>query len=113
MAMGLMGLIVVTRRVRGLSRRRDFAFVLNAYTSTRSFHAKVNTMLDFNLWTWNSRAFPGIRSLVCSPPTPSMPFGYEHAVPVDRRVLRQLVGDEDAHAIALDALERRAGLWPL
>ena len=30
-------------------------------------------------------------------------------VPVDRGVLRQLVGDEDAHLVALDALDRRTG----
>jgi len=43
---------------------RDFCFLLNAYDNRPGqFHAKVNTMLDFNLWTWNSRAFPGIASL--------------------------------------------------
>ena len=43
---------------------RDFCFLLNAYDiEPGSYVPKVNTMLDFNLWTWNSRAFPGIDSL--------------------------------------------------
>jgi len=44
---------------------RDFVFLLNAYDiEPGSFTPKVNTMLDFNLWTWNSRAFPGIDPIV-------------------------------------------------
>ncbi|MDO9008806.1 MAG: multicopper oxidase domain-containing protein, partial [Thiobacillus sp.] len=43
---------------------RDFCFLLNAYDiDPGSATPSVNTMLDFNLWTWNSRAFPGIDSL--------------------------------------------------
>ena len=43
---------------------RDFCFLLNAYDiDPGSATPKVNTMLDFNLWTWNSRAFPGIDTL--------------------------------------------------
>ena len=43
---------------------RDFCFLLNAYdVDPGSATPKVNTMLDFNLWTWNSRAFPGIDTL--------------------------------------------------
>ena len=34
--------------------------------------------------------------------------GQELAVPVHRRVLRQLVGDEDAHLVALDRLDGRS-----
>ena len=66
MAMGMMGLIVVHPRNPNLYRvDRDFAFVLNAYDiDPGSYTPKVNTMLDFNLWTWNSRAFPGIDPLV-------------------------------------------------
>ena len=26
--------------------------------------ARINTMLDFNIWSWNSRVFPGIDHLV-------------------------------------------------
>jgi len=40
-------------------------FLLNAYDiEPGAATPKVNTMLDFNLWTWNSRAFPGIDPLV-------------------------------------------------
>ena len=44
---------------------RDFAFLLNAYDiDPGSATPRINTMLDFNLWTFNSRAFPGISPLV-------------------------------------------------
>jgi hypothetical protein len=44
---------------------RDFAFLLNAYDiDPGSSTPRINTMLDFNLWTMNSRAFPGIAPLV-------------------------------------------------
>ena len=33
-------------------------------SSPGSYTPKVSTMLDFNLWTWNSRVFPGIDPLV-------------------------------------------------
>jgi hypothetical protein len=43
---------------------RDFVFLLNAYdVEPGSYRPKVNTMLDFNLWTFNSRVFPGIDSM--------------------------------------------------
>jgi hypothetical protein len=43
---------------------RDFVFLLNAYdVEPGSYTPKINTMLDFNLWTFNSRVFPGIDSL--------------------------------------------------
>jgi hypothetical protein len=43
---------------------RDFVFLLNAYdVEPGSATPKTSTMLDFNLWTWNSRVFPGIDSL--------------------------------------------------
>jgi len=66
MAMGMMGFIVVHPKNQNLYRvDRDFAFILNAYdVDPGSYTPKVNTMLDFNLWTWNSRAFPGIDPLV-------------------------------------------------
>jgi hypothetical protein len=39
---------------------------MNAYDiEPGSFTPSVNTMLDFNLWTFNSRTFPGIDSIVC------------------------------------------------
>lgn len=65
MAMGMMGFWVTHPRDAKFMRvDRDFVFILNAYDiDPGSFTPKVNTMLDFNLWTWNSRAFPGIASL--------------------------------------------------
>ncbi|GAA3947373.1 copper oxidase [Allohahella marinimesophila] len=43
---------------------RDFCFLLNAYDiDPGSYTPKIMTMLDFNLWSWNSRIFPGIDSL--------------------------------------------------
>ena len=66
MAMGMMGFIVVHPQTPGeLAVDRDFVFLFNAYDiSPGSYTPRVNTMLDFNLWTWNSRAFPGISPLV-------------------------------------------------
>ena len=66
MAMGMMGLFVVHPR-NPAERRvdRDYAFLMNAYDiEPGSYVPKVNTMLDFNLWTFNSRAFPGIDPIV-------------------------------------------------
>jgi FtsP/CotA-like multicopper oxidase with cupredoxin domain len=67
MAMGMMGMFIVhPRNPRQYRVDRDFCFLINAYdVDPGSFTPKVNTMLDFNLWTWNSRAFPGIDHLVC------------------------------------------------
>jgi FtsP/CotA-like multicopper oxidase with cupredoxin domain len=43
---------------------RDFCFLLNAYDiEPGSATPSIMTMLDFNLWSWNSRIFPGIDSL--------------------------------------------------
>ncbi|HEX5391125.1 MAG TPA: copper oxidase [Burkholderiaceae bacterium] len=67
MAMGMMGLWVTHPKGRHPLIRdvqRDFCFLLNAYDIEPGASVpKVNTMLDFNLWTWNSRAFPGIDTL--------------------------------------------------
>ena len=71
MAMGMMGMWVThpknprtTPNYREADR--DFCFLLNAYDITPGAATpNPNTMLDFNLWTWNSRAFPGIDNLVC------------------------------------------------
>ena len=44
---------------------RDFVFLLNAYDiDPGAATPKIMTMLDFNLWSWNSRVFPGIDPLV-------------------------------------------------
>ncbi|MBM3569157.1 MAG: copper oxidase [Alphaproteobacteria bacterium] len=65
MAMGMHGFFVVHPRDPARHRvDRDFVFLVNAFDiEPGSMTPRVNTMLDFNLWTWNSRAFPGIDSL--------------------------------------------------
>jgi len=66
MAMGMMGFWVTHPKDPGFMRvDRDFVFLMNAYDIAPGASVpKVSTMLDFNLWTWNSRAFPGIDPLV-------------------------------------------------
>ena len=66
MAMGMMGLFIVhPKDPKQFKVDRDFGFILNAYDiEPGSATPRVNTMLDFNLWTWNSRAFPGIDPFV-------------------------------------------------
>ena len=66
MAMGMMGLFIVhPRDIRQHQVDRDFAFLLSAFDiEPGSATPKVNTMLEFNLWAWNSRVFPGIDPLV-------------------------------------------------
>jgi FtsP/CotA-like multicopper oxidase with cupredoxin domain len=68
MAMGMMGFWVTHPKDPKFQRvDRDFCFLLNAYDiEPGSATPKVNTMLDFNLWTFNSRAFPGVDPLVCA-----------------------------------------------
>jgi len=67
MAMGMMGFWVTHPRARHPlidAVQRDFCFLLNAYDiDPGSYTPKTMTMLDFNLWSWNSRIFPGIDSL--------------------------------------------------
>ncbi|MFK0377347.1 multicopper oxidase family protein [Pandoraea sp. NPDC090278] len=66
MAMGLMGFWVTHPKDPSfMPVDRDYVFLINAYAidpGTRT--PRVNEMTDFNLWTWNSRAFPGIDPLV-------------------------------------------------
>ena len=64
MAMGMMGFFVVHPKDPGFRRvDRDFVFLLNAYDiEPGAYTPKIMTMLDFNLWSWNSRIFPGIDS---------------------------------------------------
>ena len=66
MAMGMMGLFIIhPKDIKQHRVDRDYGFILNAYDiEPGSATPKVNTMLDFNLWTWNSRAFPGIDPFV-------------------------------------------------
>lgn len=62
MAMGMMGFFVIhPRDPRFMRADRDFCFLINAFDiEPGSATPKVATMLDFNLWAWNSRVFPGI-----------------------------------------------------
>ncbi|MFT3801708.1 MAG: copper oxidase [Burkholderiaceae bacterium] len=68
MAMGMMGFWVTHPRGRHpliADVDRDFVFLMSAYDiDPGSYTPKISTMLDFNLWTWNSRIFPGIDPLV-------------------------------------------------
>jgi len=67
MAMGMMGFWVTHPKDPRQHRvDRDFVFLLNAYdVEPGSYTPKTSTMLDFNLWTFNSRVFPGIDPIVC------------------------------------------------
>jgi len=66
MAMGMMGFWVTHPRDRRVMPvDRDYVFLLNAYDiDPGSYTPKVSTMLEFNLWTFNSRAYPGIDPMV-------------------------------------------------
>jgi FtsP/CotA-like multicopper oxidase with cupredoxin domain len=66
MAMGMMGFWVThPQDLTHMPVDRDYVFLLNAFDiSPGSFTPKVSTMLDFNLWTFNSRAFPGTAPMV-------------------------------------------------
>ncbi|PUE23218.1 copper oxidase [Limnohabitans sp. JirII-29] len=67
MAMGMMGLWITHPKDKHPlidTVQRDFCFLLNAFDiDPGSYTPKTMTMLDFNLWAWNSRVFPGIDSL--------------------------------------------------
>jgi FtsP/CotA-like multicopper oxidase with cupredoxin domain len=66
LAMGMYGLIIVhPREPREPRVQRDYAFVLHNF----AIHAGTATpdpsvMTDFNMWTFNSRVFPGIDPMV-------------------------------------------------
>lgn len=66
MAMGMMGSWVThPKKLNTMQVDRDYLFLLNAYDiEPGSYTPKTNTMLNFNLWTFNSRVFPGIAPLV-------------------------------------------------
>jgi manganese oxidase len=66
MAMGMMGFWVThPKDPKFMQVDRDFVFLLNAYDiDPGSATPKVMTMLDFNLFNFNSRVFPGIDPLV-------------------------------------------------
>jgi len=71
MAMGMMGFWVTHPKLDARGKHplidevdRDFCFLLGSYDiDPGSYTPKVMTMLDFNLWAWNSRIFPGIDTL--------------------------------------------------
>ncbi len=67
MAMGMMGMLIVHPKDPEFMRvDRDFVFLLNAFDiEPGAATPNINTMLNFNLWCWNSRVFPGIDPLVC------------------------------------------------
>ncbi len=68
MAMGMMGFWVTHPRGPNPlidEADRDFCFLLNAFDiDPGSATPRIMTMLDFNIWGWNSRVFPGIDPLV-------------------------------------------------
>lgn len=67
MAMGMMGFWITHPKAKHPlidEVDRDFVFLLNAYDiDPGSMTPKIMTMTDFNLWSWNSRVFPGIDTL--------------------------------------------------
>jgi FtsP/CotA-like multicopper oxidase with cupredoxin domain len=67
MAMGMMGFWVTHPKTKHPlidEVQRDFCFLLNSYDiDPGSYTPKIMTMLDQNIWSWNSRVFPGIDSL--------------------------------------------------
>ncbi|WP_325342584.1 multicopper oxidase family protein [Xylophilus sp.] len=67
MAMGMMGLWITHPKAAHphIARvDRDYAFLLNAYAiEPGSATPRPSEMTNFDLWTWNSRACPGIDSL--------------------------------------------------
>ena len=68
MATGMMGFWVTHPRAPSAAIAavdRDYVFLLNAYDVTPGASVpRTSTMTDFNLWSWNSRIFPGIAPLV-------------------------------------------------
>ncbi len=66
MAMGMMGFWVThPRNPKFMPANRDFVFLLNNYDiDPGSRTPRINTMLDFNLFNFNSRVFPGIDPMV-------------------------------------------------
>jgi hypothetical protein len=67
MAMGMMGLWITHPKARHPlidEVQRDYAFLLSAYAVEPGTMTPVNEMTDFNIWTFNSRAFPAISPLV-------------------------------------------------
>ncbi|MGH6635262.1 MAG: multicopper oxidase family protein [Gammaproteobacteria bacterium] len=66
LAMGMMGMFVVHPKIRPQPRiDRDYCILLHAWDiEPGTYTAKPATMTEFNLWTFNSRVFPGIDAMV-------------------------------------------------
>ena len=66
MAMGMMGFFVIHPKDPAFMRvDRDFVFLLSTYDiDPGTYLPKVSEMTDFNMWTFNTRVFPGIDPLV-------------------------------------------------
>ena len=66
MAMGMMGFWITHPKDPKFMRvDRDFVFLLSNYDiDPGSYTPKVSTMMEFNLFTFNSRVFPGIDHMV-------------------------------------------------
>jgi FtsP/CotA-like multicopper oxidase with cupredoxin domain len=64
-AMGMMGSFIIHPRDPGEQRvDRDFVFLVASYdVDPGTYVPRVTTMTEFNLWTWNTRVFPGIDPL--------------------------------------------------
>jgi FtsP/CotA-like multicopper oxidase with cupredoxin domain len=62
MAMGMMGMFIVHPKEPNKHQAdRDYLFMLGSYRiEPGSYLPKVSEMLDFNIWSWNNRVFPGI-----------------------------------------------------
>jgi FtsP/CotA-like multicopper oxidase with cupredoxin domain len=65
MAMGMMGMFIVHPRDAAFRAvDRDFVFIMNSYRiDPGTYLPRVNEMTDFNMWTFNSRVYPGIDPL--------------------------------------------------
>ena len=65
MAIGMMGMFIVHPRDTQFMRvDRDFVFLLGSFRiDPGSYVPRVAEMTEFNLWTFNSRVFPGIDHL--------------------------------------------------
>ncbi|MCW7541432.1 copper oxidase [Aquabacterium sp. A7-Y] len=66
MAMGMYGMFIVhPKDPKFMAVERDYGFILSAFDiEPGSYTPRVAEMTDFNLWTFNSRVFPGIDSMV-------------------------------------------------
>ncbi|GLS03712.1 exported copper oxidase [Chitiniphilus shinanonensis] len=66
MAQGMMGMFIVHPRQKGLRAvDRDYLLMLASYKiDPGTLRPDASEMLDFNLWTFNSRTFPAIQNMV-------------------------------------------------